>query len=124
MFAYLDFNGFYLIFLINLIVLSGLTFSYNQLRKRFPKLAKIRPILHIWIISSITIAILDSIPYLYLDLFEMPINNIIFSNIYIGLICFSAIFYELSKFEFPKRVSKNKNINKFLQYFKKPSSKD
>ena len=123
MFAYLDSDGFYIVFLINLIILSGLTFTYNQLRKKFPKLAKIRPILLIWIISSITISILDSIPYLYLDMFEMPIINIIYSNIYIGLICVSFIFYELSKYEFPKDVDKNKNIKGFLEYFKKNSSK-
>ena len=122
MFAYLDSDGFYIVFLINLIVLSGLTFIYNQLRRRFPKLAKIKPVLLIWIVSSITIAILDSIPYLYLDLFEMPIINIIYSNIYIGLICVSFIFYELSKYEFSKKVVKNKNIKGFLQHFKKNSS--
>jgi len=108
MFAYLDSDGFYIVFLISLIVLSGSTFSYNQLRKKFPKLVKVRPILLIWIISSITISILDSIPYLYLDMFEMPIINIIYSNIYIGLICVSFIFYELSKYEFLKKVEKNK----------------
>ena len=123
MFAYLDSDGFYIVFLISLIILSGLTFTYNQLRKKFPKLAKIRPILLIWIISSITISILDSIPYLYLDLFEMPIINIIYSNIYIGLICVSFIFYELSKYEFPKRVVKKKSFSGFLQYFRKQSSK-
>ena len=122
MFSYLDSDEFYLAFLINLIILSGLTFTYNQLRKRFPKLAKIRPILLIWIISSITISILDSIPYLYLDLFEMPIINIIYSNIYIGLICVSFIFYELSKYEFPKKVDKNRRIKGFLQHFKMNSS--
>lgn len=119
MFAYLDFDGFYIVFLINLIILSGFTFTYNQLRKKFPKLANIRPVLLIWIISSITISILDSIPYLYLDLFEMPIINIILSNIYLGLICFSVIFYELSKYEFPKKVEKNKKMKGFLQHFKK-----
>ena len=122
MFAYLDSDGFYIVFLINLIILSGLTFTYNQLRKKFPKLANIRPILLIWIISSITISILDSIPYLYLDLFEMPIINIIYSNIYIGLICVSFIFYELSKYEFPKKVNKNRRIKGFLQHFKMNSS--
>ena len=124
MFAYLDSFGFNIIFLINLIILSVLTLIHNQFRKKFTKLVKLKPILSIWITSSITIAILDSIPYLYSDMFEMPIINIIFSNIYFGLIGFSVIFYELSKYEFPKKVTKNKNISGFLQYFKKNSSKN
>ena len=122
MFAYLDSNGFYIVFLINLIILSGLTLIHNLFRERLTKLVRLKPILGIWITSSITIAILDSIPNLYTDIFGMPIINIIFSNIYFGLIGFSVIFYELSKYEFPKKVTKNKNISGFLQYFKKKSS--
>ena len=122
MFGYLDSNGFYIVFLINLIILSGLTLIHNQFRKRFIKLARIKPFLRVWIIASITITLLDSVPYLYLDVFEMPIINIIFSNIYIGLICISVIFYELSIYEFPKKVNKNKSLKGFLQQFKKKSS--
>ena len=122
MFAYLDSYGFYIVFLINLIILSGLTLIYNLFRKKYTKLVKLKSILGIWLTSSITIAFLDSIPYLYTDIFEMPIINIIFSNINFGLIGFSVILYELSKYEFPKKVSKNKNISGFLQYFKKNSS--
>ena len=119
MFAYLDFEGFYLVFLINLIILSGLTFIYNQFRRKYTKLAKLKPILRIWLISSITISFLDSIPYLYLDLFDMPIINIIFSNVYIGLICVSFIFYELSKYEFPERITKKRTLREILKVFHK-----
>lgn len=124
MFAYLDSDGFYTIFLINLIVLSGLSFIYNQFRKKNTKLVKLKPILRIWIISSITIAILDSVPYLYTDIFEMPIINIILSNVYIGLICVSVIFYELSKYEFPERTTKRRNLREFIKSFQKQSFKD
>ena len=119
MFGYLDFDGFYLVFLINLIFLSGFTFIHNQFRKKYTKLGKIKPILHIWIISSITIILLDSIPYLYLNIFEMPIINVVYSNIFIGLICVSVIFYELSKYEFPERTTKKRTIREFLKVFHK-----
>jgi len=122
MFAYLDSYAFYIVFLINLIILSGLTLIYNLFRKKCTKLVKLKSILGIWLTSSITIAFLDSIPYLYTDIFEMPVINIIFSNINFGLIGFSVILYELSKYEFPKKGTKNKNISGFLQYFKKDSS--
>jgi len=124
MFAYLDSDGFYIVFLINLIILSGLTLMHNLFRKKLTKLAKIKPILRIWIISTITIAILNSVPYLYTDIFEMPTINIIFSNVNLGLIGFSVIFYELSKYEFPKKVDKNKNLRGFLLYFRKKSTKN
>lgn len=124
MFAYLDSYGFYIVFLINLIILSGLTLFYNLFRKKSTKLVKLKSILGIWLTSSITIAFLDSIPYLYTDIFEMPMINIIFSNINFGLIGFSVIFYELSKYDFPKKDPKNKNISVFLQYFKKDSPKN
>ena len=104
MIGYLDFDGFYLVFLFNLIFLSGLTFIHNKFRKKYAKLGKIKPILRIWIISSVTIVVLDSIPYLYSNIFEMSITNVVYSNIFIGLICVSVIFYELSKFEFPERL--------------------
>ena len=119
MFAYLDSDGFYIVFLINLIVLSVLTFIHNQFRRKHTKLVKLKPILSIWITSSITIAILDSVPYLYTDIFEMPIINIILSNVYIGLICFSVIFYELSKYEFPERTTKKRTLRDILKVFQK-----
>ena len=98
-----------------MIILSVLTLIHNLFRKKSAKLAKIKPILRVWVISTITIAILDSVPYLYTNIFETPIINIILSNIYLGLIGFSIIFYELSKYEFPKKGLKNKNISGFLQ---------
>jgi len=124
MFAYLDFDGFYLVFLINLIFLSGFTFIHNEFKKKYTKLGKIKPILHIWIISSITITILDSIPYLYSNIFEMPIINVVYSNIFFGLICVSVIFYELSKYEFPERTTKKRTLREFIKSFQKQSFKD
>ena len=62
------------------------------------------------IISSCTILVLDSIPYLYIDIFDVPISNVILSNTYFGLIAVSIILYELSKYEFPERVKKRFKI--------------
>jgi preprotein translocase subunit SecY len=46
------------------------------------------------LISSIAVYILISIPYLFIDIFEVPIFNVILSNVYALLICVSAILYE------------------------------
>jgi hypothetical protein len=46
------------------------------------------------LISSTAVFILISIPYLFIDIFEVPIFNIILSNVYALLICVSAILYE------------------------------
>ena len=46
------------------------------------------------LISSTAVFFLDSIPYLFIDIFEVPIFNVILSNVYALLICVSAILYE------------------------------
>jgi len=46
------------------------------------------------LISSISIFILISIPYLFLDIFIVPLFNIILSNVYSLLLVVCGILYE------------------------------
>ena len=94
MISYLDTEVFYLVFLgwlMGLCILNSIVLIFRYKNRK----------VSIWIIvnrflliSSIAVYILISIPYLFIDIFEVPIFNVILSNIYALLICVSAILYE------------------------------
>jgi preprotein translocase subunit SecY len=46
------------------------------------------------LISSIAVYILISIPYLFLDIFKVPIFNVILSNVYALLLVVGGVLYE------------------------------
>lgn len=46
------------------------------------------------LISSASIFILISIPYLFLDIFEVPFFNVVLSNVYSLLLVVCAVLYE------------------------------
>jgi len=94
MISYLDSEVFYLVFLGWLMGLCVLNSVALILRYKNRKVSIWIIVNRFLLISSTAIFILISIPYLFLDIFEVPIFNVILSNIYALLICVSAILYE------------------------------
>ena len=94
MISYLDSELFYLIFLGWLIGLCVLNGSILILRYKNRKVSMWIIVNRFLLISSIAVFILISIPYLFIDIFDVPLFNIILSNIYALLLCVSAVLYE------------------------------
>lgn len=94
MIGYLESAQFYIIYLIILIGLCSLSIVFLIFRDKSIRILKLGSIIRVLLISCIVILILDSIPYLYIDIFDVPIINIILSNIFLMLIGISAILYE------------------------------
>jgi len=94
MISYLDSELFYLVFLgwlIGLCILNGIILILRYKNRKVSAWIIVNRFL---LISSIAVFILISIPYLFIDIFEVPLFNIILSNIYALLLCISAVLYE------------------------------
>jgi hypothetical protein len=67
------------------------------------------------LISSISVFILDSIPYLFIDIFDVPLFNIILSNIFVLLLGVSSAIYEYVIIEVNmnsrKKITMKKEVN-------------
>ena len=94
MIGYLDSELFYLVFLGWLIGLCILNIVILTLRRRNRRISTWIIINRFLLISSIAVFILDSIPYLFIDIFEVPVFNIILSNIFLLLLAVSSTIYE------------------------------
>ena len=94
MIGYLDSELFYLVFLGWLIGLCILNIVILIFRYRNRKVSTWIIVGRLLLISSITVFILDSIPYLFIDIFDVPVFNIIISNIFGLLLGVSAGIYE------------------------------
>jgi len=94
MIGYLDSELFYLVFLgwlIGLCVLNSVALIFRYKNRKVSMWIVVNRFL---LISSIAVFILISIPYLFIDIFEVPVFNIILSNIYGLLLGVSAVLYE------------------------------
>jgi len=105
MIGYLESALFYLIFLILLGVLCVLNITILIGRKKNGKIRKLIPLNRYFLLICIAIFVLDSIPYLYIDIFVVPVVNVILSNIFLLLIGTSFVIYEYID------VSDKKNVN-------------
>jgi len=94
MISYLDSELFYLVFLGWLMGMCVLNVAITIFQHRNRKILTWIIVNRFLLISSIAVFILDSIPYLFIDIYDVPIFNVILSNIYALLICVSAILYE------------------------------
>ena len=94
MISYLDSEIFYLVFLGWLIGICFFNSVILLLRYKNYKVSMWIIANRFLLISSIAVFILISIPYLYINIFEVPIFNVILSNVYTLLLCVSAIIYE------------------------------
>ncbi len=94
MISYLDSELFYLVFLGWLIGLCVLNAAILILRYKNRKISMWIIINRFLLISSIAVFILISIPYLFLDIFEVPIFNVILSNVYALLLVVGGVLYE------------------------------
>jgi hypothetical protein len=94
MIGYLDSELFYLVFLGWLIGLCILNSVILIFRHRNRKVSTWIIVSRFLLISSIAVFILDSIPYLFIDIYDVPVFNIILSNIFGLLIGISAAIYE------------------------------
>jgi len=94
MISYLDTELFYLVFLgwlMGMCILNSVVLIFRYKNRKISMWIVVNRFL---LISSTAVFILISIPYLFLDIFEVPIFNVILSNVYALLICVSAILYE------------------------------
>jgi len=94
MIGYLDSELFYLIFLcwlMGLCVLNSVILFFGHKNRKVSTWIIVSRFL---LISSIAVFILDSIPYLFIDIYDVPVFNVILSNIDALLLCVSAILYE------------------------------
>ena len=109
MIGYLDTELFYLVFLgwligLCVLIVVILVFGHNN-----QKISTWIIVNRFLLISSIAVFILISIPYLFIDIFEIPIFNIILSNVYALLICVSAILYEYTIIK--ETINSKKNLS-------------
>lgn len=110
MIGYLDSELFYLIFLcwlVGLCVFNSVILIFGHKNRKFSTWIIVNRYL---LISSITVFILDSIPYLFIDIYEVPTFNVILSNVYALLICVAAILYEYSIIK--ETINSKKNLTK------------
>ena len=94
MIGYLDSELFYLVFLGWLVGLCILNSVILIFRHRNRKVSTWIIVSRFLLISSIAVFILDSIPYLFIDIYDVPVFNIILSNIFGLLLGVSAAIYE------------------------------
>ena len=111
MIGYLDSELFYLVFLSWLIGLCILNIVILVFRYRNRKVSLWIIVNRFLLISSIAVFILDSIPYLFIDIFEVPVFNIILSNIFLLLLAVSSTIYEYIITKENVNSSKNLEIN-------------
>ena len=93
MIGYLDSELFYLVFLGWLIGLCIFNIVILIFRGRDHKVSTWVIVTRFLLIASITVFILDSIPYLFIDIFDVPVINIILSNIFLLLLAGSSVIY-------------------------------
>ena len=94
MISYLDSELFYLVFLgwlMGLCVLNSMALIFGYRNHKVSMWIITNRFL---LISSAAIFILISIPYLFIDIFEVPLFNIILSNVYTLLLAVSAVLYQ------------------------------
>ena len=99
MFGYLDVVEFYVGFLVFNIVLASMSAVLYYMQKKRRVYQPIMAFLLISLIVSFTIFILDSIPYLYLDIEQFSAVSILFSNLYLLLLGATTIFCTIILFE-------------------------
>ena len=96
MFSYMDYPPFYIIYLCVLALNLTLCILYYFKHSKNTKISKLHPIIRVFLISSIVIWVLDSIPYLYLPMEAFSGANFILSNIFAGFIGITAVYYEMT----------------------------
>jgi len=109
MIGYLDSELFYLVFLGWLIGLCILNVVILTLRHKNRKVSAWVIVNRFLLVSSIAVFILDSIPYLFIDIFDVPVFNIILSNIFLLLLAVSSTIYEYITIK--ENTSSRKNLS-------------
>ena len=109
MIGYLDSELFYLVFLGWLIGMCVLNVAITIFQYRKRKILTWIIVNRFLLISSTAVFILISIPYLFIDIYEVPIFNVILSNVYALLICVSAVLYEYTIIK--ETINSRKNLS-------------
>ena len=94
MISYLDSELFYLVFFGWLIGMCVLNVAIIIFQHRNRKISTLIIVNRFLLISSFAVFILISIPYLFIDIFDVPVFSVILSNIYGLLLGVSAAIYE------------------------------
>ncbi len=95
-----------LLYLILIFVQTGLSAIFYIYRRKARELSKLKVLITILIVFSFSIQIIDSIPYLFIDIFQFPEINIIFSNIFLFAISISTILFLIAVIEKEQNVLK------------------
>jgi len=82
MLSYMDSIECYIVFMIYNLILCSIITIYYILRAKKAKILKMQFLVRIFLISALTVFLLDSLPYLVVDIWEVPTFNIIFANIF------------------------------------------
>ena len=109
MIGYLDSELFYLVFLgwlIGLCILNSVVLIFRYKNRKVSMWIIVNRFL---LISSTAVFILISIPYLFIDIFEVPMFNIILSNVYALLLVVSFGLYEYTNTE--ETINSRKNLS-------------
>lgn len=112
MISYLDSELFYLVFLGWLLGLCFFNSIVLIFRYKNHNVSMWIIVIRFLLISSTAIFILISIPYLFVDIFDIPIFNIILSNVYALLIVVSYVLYEFTSIKETVSSIKNPSIKK------------
>ena len=94
MIGYLDSEFFYLVFLgwlIGICILNSIVLIFRYKNRKVSMWIIVNRFL---LISSTAIFILISIPYLFIDIFDVPMFNVIISNVYALLLVVGGVLYE------------------------------
>ena len=102
----MDSAGFYAFYLTLILVLLALCITFYIYQKKGQYIFILERLFRILLIISLNIFILNSIPYLFTNIDQIPLINIVLSNIFLVILCVSTIFYELTLFG--KKYSVNK----------------
>jgi len=109
MIRYLDSELFYLVFLGWLTGMCVLNVAITFFQHRNSKVSTWIMVNRFLLISSFAVFILISIPYLFIDIFDVPVFNIILSNIYGLLLGVSAAIYEYTIAK--EHINSRKNLS-------------
>lgn len=109
MIGYLESELFYLVFFGWLIGMCVLNVAIIIFQHRNRKISTWIIVNRFLLISSFAVFILISIPYLFIDIFDVPVFNVILSNIYGLLLGVSAAIYEYTIAK--EHINSRKNLS-------------
>ncbi|MFX1406857.1 MAG: hypothetical protein ACFFC9_15545 [Promethearchaeota archaeon] len=101
-FISIEFSIAFLLFLTGLSIINIIFWTFQI---KWYKRVKIKILMRILLVVGFTILIVDSIPYLFTDIYTVPIVNIVLSNVFLLLFCLAVVFYGILLVDLKKEES-------------------